>query len=117
LCIVFSVTSSENSDKEQRYRDFQLLILPYPGKKIIFNSLIEFFLQFLGCEHFREFSNQNYNANSMFYDWSLPLNDSSFEVPEHLSSRVSTDWSFWKVIFNEFHFFNSFFRSIVMEFN
>lgn len=27
----FSVTSSENSDKEQRYRDFQLLILPYPG--------------------------------------------------------------------------------------
>lgn len=26
-----SVTSSENSDKEQRYRDFQLLILPYPG--------------------------------------------------------------------------------------
>lgn len=28
----FSVTSSENSDKEQRYRDFQLLILPYPGK-------------------------------------------------------------------------------------
>ncbi|CAF3352755.1 unnamed protein product [Rotaria sp. Silwood1] len=74
-----SVTSSENSDKENRYRDFQLLILPYPG-----------------CEHFRDFSIQKYNGELMFYDWSLPINDSSFQVPEYLSSRVQTDWSFWK---------------------
>jgi hypothetical protein len=53
---------------------------------------------FLGCEHFRDFSTQEYNAESMFYDWTLPLNDSAFNVPEHLSSRVSTDWSFWRVI-------------------
>ncbi|CAF2356713.1 unnamed protein product [Rotaria sp. Silwood2] len=74
-----NVTSSENSDKENRYRDFQLLILPYPG-----------------CEHFRDFSFRKYNGELMFYDWSLPLNDSSFQVPEHLSSRVQTDWSVWK---------------------
>ncbi|CAF0925292.1 unnamed protein product [Rotaria sordida] len=74
-----NVTSSENSDKENRYRDFQLLILPYPG-----------------CEHFREFSIQSYNGDLMFYDWSLPINDALFQVPEHLSSRVPTDWSFWK---------------------
>lgn len=79
----FSVTSSENSDKEQRYRDFQLLIIPYPG-----------------CEHFREFSIQDYNGESMFYDWTLPLNDSAFQIPSHLSSRVPIDWSFWKVILN-----------------
>ncbi len=37
LIFYFSVTSSENSDKEQRYRDFQLLILPYPGtRKFLF---------------------------------------------------------------------------------
>ncbi|CAF3858306.1 unnamed protein product [Adineta steineri] len=74
-----NVTSSENSDKENRYRDFQLLILPYPG-----------------CEHFRDFSVQRYNGELMFYDWSLPLNDSSFHVPERVSSLVKTDWSFWK---------------------
>ena len=34
----------------------------------------------------------------MFYDWSVPSNDSAFQVPEQLASRVSTDWSFWKVI-------------------
>lgn len=74
-----NVTSSENSDKEQRYRDFQLLIIPFPG-----------------CEHFRDFSTQDYNAELMFYDWTLPLNDSAFQVPTHLTSRVQVDWSFWK---------------------
>jgi hypothetical protein len=71
----------------------------------IFNCLIDIFKkkQFLGCEHFRDFSTQDYDGESMFYDWTLPLNNSSFQVPEHLSSRVPTDWSFWKVIFNEFH--------------
>ncbi len=98
--VCFSVTSSENSDKEQRYRDFNLLILPYPGKKEDFqeNFIYLFFFEFLGCEHFRDFSTQDYNGELMFYDWSLPLNDSAFDVPEHLSSRVSADWSFWRVI-------------------
>ena len=56
----------------------------------------------LGCEHFRDFSIQDYNGEAMFYDWTLPLNDSSFHVPEELSSRVPTDWSFWKVIQTSF---------------
>lgn len=54
----------------------------------------------LGCEHFRDFSAQDYNAELMFYDWTLPLNDSAFQVPTHLTSRVQVDWSFWKVNFN-----------------
>ena len=63
---------------------------------------IDLFL--LGCEHFRELAIQKHKGDLMFYDWSLPLNDSSFNVPEHLSSRVSTDWSFWKVIYRFFNY-------------
>ena len=56
-------------------------------------------MKILGCEHFREFSIQNYDGEYMFYDWALPLNDSSFQVPEHLSSLVPANWSLWKVSF------------------
>jgi len=90
-----NVTSSENSDKENRYRDFQLLILPYPG-----------------CEHFREFSIQKYNGTGMFYDWSLPLNDASFNVSSRISSLVSTDWKFWKS-WNSLDLTKNYFRLII----
>ena len=50
-----------------------------------------------GCEHFREVSIQNYNGELMFYDWSMPSNDSAFQVSHELAARVPTDWSFWKV--------------------
>ena len=56
-------------------------------------------MNILGCEHFREFSIQDYDGELMRYDWTLPLNDSSFQVPEKLSSLVSADWSKWKVSF------------------
>lgn len=64
---------------------------------------------------------QNYNGQSMFYDWSLPLNDSSFQVPDHLSARVTAEWSFWKVIKTNFlrRLIDIFFShsSLVMEFS
>ncbi|CAF3568061.1 unnamed protein product [Rotaria socialis] len=90
-----SVTSSENSDKENRYRDFQLLILPYPG-----------------CEHFRDFSTQKYNGELMYYDWSLSINDSSFQVPEYLSSLVPRDWSSWKT-WNSIELTKNYFQLII----
>lgn len=74
-----NLTGSEKLDKYNRYRAFQMMLLPYPG-----------------CEHFRELVTHKYNGESLFYDWTLPKNDAIIEVPTHLSSRISTDWSFWR---------------------
>ena len=73
------ITASEKLDKHNRYRTFQMILLPYPG-----------------CEHFREIALQNYNSDLMFYDWCASNNDAQLEIPVHLSSRVDTDWSFWR---------------------
>jgi myotubularin-related protein 14 len=73
------LTGSEKMDKYDRYRVFQMMLLPYPG-----------------CEHFRELVTQKYNGALLFYDWTLLKNDVILDVPTHLSSRVCTDWSFWR---------------------
>ncbi|CAF3437662.1 unnamed protein product [Rotaria sp. Silwood1] len=73
------ITASEKLDKHDRYRTFQMILLPYPG-----------------CEHFREVAVQKHNVEFMFYDWSLSKNDAIIEVPIYLSSRVDTDWLFWR---------------------
>ncbi|CAF1023834.1 unnamed protein product [Rotaria sordida] len=73
------ITASEKFDKHDRYRTFQMILLPYPG-----------------CEHFREVAIQKYNGEFMFYDWSLSKNDALLDVPIHLASRVNTDWLFWR---------------------
>ncbi len=74
-----NITASEKMDKYNRYRAFQMILLPYPG-----------------CEHFRELVIQKYNGEFLFYDWTLPKNDAILEVPTHLSSCVNTDWSLWR---------------------
>ena len=74
-----NLTGSEKLDKYNRYRAFQMMLLPYPG-----------------CEHFRELVTQKYNGQLLFYDWTLPKNDAILDVPTDLSSRVSGDWSFWR---------------------
>ncbi|CAF3971469.1 unnamed protein product [Rotaria sordida] len=73
------LTGSEKFDKYNRYGSFEMILLPYPG-----------------CEHFRELVTVKYNAELMFYKWSLPKNDAIPEIPIHLSSCLYTDWSFWR---------------------
>lgn len=79
LLFGMKITASENMDKYNRYRAFQMILLPYPG-----------------CEHFKELITGKYNGELMFYDWSLPKNDAILDIPPHLSSRVITDWAFWR---------------------
>lgn len=50
--LFFSVTSSEKVDKENRYSDFTILSLPYPG-----------------CEFFKSFKDHNYSAENLVFDW------------------------------------------------
>ena len=49
----FSVTSSEKVDKENRYSDFTIMSLPYPG-----------------CEFFRDWKDNGYMAEELMFDWS-----------------------------------------------
>lgn len=73
------LTASEKFDKYERYKIFQLISLPYPG-----------------CEHFREVSAQKYNGEFILHDWSLSRNAAILEIPDHLLSCVTTDWSSWR---------------------
>jgi len=47
-----SVTSSEKVDKAQRYSEFCLCSIPYPG-----------------CEFFRDFKGKGYSADGLYFDW------------------------------------------------
>ena len=46
------MTSSEKVDKENRYSDFTILSVPYPG-----------------CEFFKEWRDNGYMAEGMMFDW------------------------------------------------
>jgi myotubularin-related protein 14 len=47
-----SVTSSEKVDKENRYADFSIASIPYPG-----------------CEFFKDWKDNNYRASGLMFDW------------------------------------------------
>ena len=55
---VDSVTSSEKVDKEHRYSDFSIVSMPYPG-----------------CEFFKEWRENSYQAEALMFDWNQVLND------------------------------------------
>lgn len=81
LFLFFSVTSSEKVDKENRYSQFTILSLPYPG-----------------CEFFREFRDQNYSAENLYYNWSQTHVDAEIIVPQDsVSERVQIKWKDYKV--------------------
>jgi len=48
----FSITSSEKVDKENRYSEFLLSSIPYPG-----------------CEFFRDWKDNGYRAEGLIFDW------------------------------------------------
>ncbi|XP_047489432.1 myotubularin-related protein 14-like [Penaeus chinensis] len=71
------VTSSEKVDKENRYSDFSILSLPYPG-----------------CEFFKEFRDLGYSGEGLHFNWSQAFVDAQLVIPERtLSARVAPDWN------------------------
>lgn len=80
VAFCFSVTSSEKVDKENRYSDFNILSLPYPG-----------------CEFFRDFRDNNYSAEGLIFDWNQEQCDANISVPDNpLLRHLRIDWNNYK---------------------
>ncbi|XP_027196703.2 egg-derived tyrosine phosphatase [Dermatophagoides pteronyssinus] len=81
-----NVTSSEKADKKNRYQDFNILTLPYPG-----------------CEFFREYRDNSYSGEGLIYDWNQDFVDAEFgfnnskEISRILQLNFN-DYRKWDVI-------------------
>ncbi|XP_042235704.1 myotubularin-related protein 14-like isoform X2 [Homarus americanus] len=74
------VTSSEKVDKENRYSDFSILSLPYPG-----------------CEFFKDFRDLGYTGEGLYFNWSQPFVDAQLVIPERtMSAKVTSDWNSYR---------------------
>lgn len=78
----FRVTSSEKVDKENRYGEFTIISLPYPG-----------------CEFFREFRDNNYSHESLVFDWSQTHVNADIGIPmDSITSQLlHINWDQYKV--------------------
>ncbi|PNF34451.1 hypothetical protein B7P43_G11254 [Cryptotermes secundus] len=77
-----NVTSSEKVDKENRYSDFTIVSLPYPG-----------------CEFFKEYRDNDYVAEDLVFDWTQSHVDAVIGVPDDaVSSQLKIDWEKYKVM-------------------
>lgn len=70
------VTSSEKVDKIQRYSEFYLCSVPYPG-----------------CEFFRDFKDNEYNADGLYFNWQQDYVDTKFSVPDVLPNPTGIEWN------------------------
>ncbi|XP_052633579.1 myotubularin-related protein 14 isoform X1 [Harpia harpyja] len=71
-----NVTSSEKVDKAQRYADFMLLSIPYPG-----------------CEFFKEYKDRDYTAEGLIFNWKQDYVDAPLSIPVSLTQSLNIDWS------------------------
>ncbi|XP_072203638.1 phosphatidylinositol-3,5-bisphosphate 3-phosphatase MTMR14 isoform X1 [Excalfactoria chinensis] len=71
-----NVTSSEKVDKAQRYADFTLLSIPYPG-----------------CEFFKEYKDRDYTAEGLIFNWKQDYVDAPLSIPASVTQSLSIDWS------------------------
>lgn len=71
-----NVTSSEKVDKAQRYADFTLLSVPYPG-----------------CEFFKEYKDRDYTAEGLVFNWNQDYVDAPLTIPTCFTQNLSIDWS------------------------
>ncbi|XP_051687914.2 phosphatidylinositol-3,5-bisphosphate 3-phosphatase MTMR14 isoform X6 [Oryctolagus cuniculus] len=71
-----NVTSSEKVDKAQRYADFTLLSVPYPG-----------------CEFFKEYKDRDYMAEGLIFNWKQDYVDAPLSIPDFLTHSLNIDWS------------------------
>ncbi|XP_072276789.1 phosphatidylinositol-3,5-bisphosphate 3-phosphatase MTMR14 isoform X2 [Pyxicephalus adspersus] len=70
-----NVTSSEKVDKAQRYADFTLLSIPYPG-----------------CEFFRDYKERDYSAEGLVFNWKQDFVDAPLTIPFCLTRNLNIDW-------------------------
>ncbi|XP_058855437.1 myotubularin-related protein 14-like isoform X2 [Acipenser ruthenus] len=70
-----NVTSSEKVDKAQRYADFTLLSVPYPG-----------------CEFFKDYKDRDYTAEGLVFNWNQDFVDAPLTIPESLSKNLNINW-------------------------
>lgn len=71
------VSSSEKVDKENRYSEFSILGMPYPG-----------------CEFFKDWKDNSYIGETIMYDWGQALNDSSLDLPSSpFVDDLGIEWS------------------------
>ncbi|XP_074861071.1 phosphatidylinositol-3,5-bisphosphate 3-phosphatase MTMR14 isoform X3 [Carettochelys insculpta] len=71
-----NVTSSEKVDKAQRYADFALLSIPYPG-----------------CEFFKEYKDRAYRAEGLVFNWKQDYVDAPLSIPASLTQPLNIAWS------------------------
>ncbi|RUS82095.1 hypothetical protein EGW08_010140 [Elysia chlorotica] len=75
-----AITSSEKVDKENRYSDFTILRMPYPG-----------------CELFKDWKANMYNGHVTVYDWGLAMNDSDLDLPKSpIVDDMQVDWQTYR---------------------
>lgn len=76
-----NVTSSEKVDKENRYSEFTIISLPYPG-----------------CEFFKDYRDNNYSGEGLVFDWSQAQCDANIIVPDDsITSQMIVEWDKYKV--------------------
>ncbi|XP_064604588.1 myotubularin-related protein 14-like isoform X2 [Liolophura sinensis] len=75
-----NITSSEKVDKEQRYNDFDIFSVPYPG-----------------CEFFRKWKDSGYETDHVLFDWSQGYVDACLDIPPiPLMEKLGVDWNKYK---------------------
>ncbi|XP_068108659.1 myotubularin-related protein 14 isoform X2 [Hyperolius riggenbachi] len=70
-----NVTSSEKVDKAQRYADFTILSIPYPG-----------------CEFFKDYKDRDYAAEGLVFNWKQDYVDAPLNIPPCLTKNLNIDW-------------------------
>ncbi|XP_077429196.1 phosphatidylinositol-3,5-bisphosphate 3-phosphatase MTMR14 isoform X2 [Vanacampus margaritifer] len=71
-----NVTSSEKADKAQRYADFTLLSVPYPG-----------------CEFFKDYKDRDYTAEGLIFNWNQDYVDAPLTIPACFTRNLNIDWA------------------------
>ncbi|XP_020495221.1 myotubularin-related protein 14 isoform X2 [Labrus bergylta] len=71
-----NVTSSEKADKAQRYADFTLLSVPYPG-----------------CEFFKDYKDRDYTAEGLVFNWNQDYVDAPLTIPLRFTQNLNIDWT------------------------
>eukprot|EP01084_Bolivina_argentea_P302423 522000_1 len=75
-----TVTSSEKVDREQRYKDFNISSIPYPG-----------------CEFFKLYKNNGHNANKLVFEWNNEIHDAKLTLNNNKLNNTTTlidiNWS------------------------
>uniref|UniRef100_A0A672YLF5 Myotubularin related protein 14 n=1 Tax=Sphaeramia orbicularis TaxID=375764 RepID=A0A672YLF5_9TELE len=71
-----NVTSSEKADKAQRYADFTLISVPYPG-----------------CEFFKDYKDRDYTAEGLVFNWNQDYVDAPLTIPACFTQNLNIDWT------------------------